>query len=120
VRGARTPRFVTFDIPMNPDKYTKTLLTAIAVLLIFITIRPLVNPDTQADAQGAPPRGWEYTFVWTTPTDEVLQDGKSLGNMGASGYFRKANELGSKGWELVTTERDASGNQRFIFKRAKP
>jgi hypothetical protein len=105
---------------MKSDNYTKTLLTVIAVLLTFILIRPLINPDTLASAQGAPPRGWEYTFVWATPSDEVLQDGKSLGNLGASGYFRKANELGSKGWELVTTEHDASGNQRFVFKRAKP
>ena len=42
-----------YDSLMKLDLYTKVVLTAIMLLLGVIAFRPLVHPDTTANAQGS-------------------------------------------------------------------
>ena len=42
-----------YPVPMKPDRYTKAVLTVIALMLVVIACTPLINPNTTAEAQGS-------------------------------------------------------------------
>jgi uncharacterized membrane protein len=94
---------------MRPDIYTKAVLTVIAVMLSVIALKPLISPDTTAQAQGGrfagiqamAPSNISLSF-FDPKTGEVWKydDGAN-----AFGKFAYKYQLGKLGDDLVQTRR---------------
>jgi hypothetical protein len=131
---------------MQPDNYTKAVLTVIAVMLSVTVVKPLVSP-TIADAQAqhmqsvSPPKApqestkvaWEYKMIDLSRRtggfglqdySDMLEDGVAIPGID---WLTKAEQLGEQGWELVTVVpasnlsgqnfAGATSEMMFLFKR---
>ncbi len=66
------------------DRFSKSCLVLIVILLTVIALRPLTNPQTAVAAEQ-----YEYKVVLANFQTEEVQS--------------KANELAAQGWELLTS-----------------
>jgi hypothetical protein len=83
---------------MKPDTYTKAVLTVVAIMLSLLAVKPLISPDTTAQAQGTPFAGVQFVVdrgdleFFDPRTGEVWEYFDSDGKLSSGGRF-KAGQL---------------------------